>query len=84
MKNITAIVTRGPNKGTLLKPHRYQGGYYLISKGGKGGNKRECATEITDINELESWIQRGYGIRMSAPRIVHSLIMPKSLIVHNI
>jgi len=84
LKNITAVVTRGPNKGALLNPHRYQGGYYLISKGGKGGNKRECAAEIIDINELESWIQRGYGIRMSAPGIGHSLFMPKSLIVRNV
>lgn len=81
MKIITATVTRGQNKGTTLKPHRFPGNYFLISKGGKNGNRRECAKEVSSEQELESWIQRGYGIRMSAPGVSPSLFMPKSLMI---
>ena len=83
MKKITATVTRGQNKGTTLKPHRFSGGYFLVSKGGKDGNKRECAEEVSSENDLESWIQRGFGIRMSAPGISPSLFMPKNLFMQN-
>lgn len=83
MKTITATVSRGLNKCILLKPHRYSGGYFLISKGGKDGNRRECAIEVSSEHELESWIQRGYGIRMSASGVSPSLFMPKSLMVQH-
>lgn len=83
MKSITATVTRGQNKGISLKPHRFSGGYFLISKGGKGGNRRDCAKEVSSEHELESWIQRGYGIRMSALGVGSSLFMPKSLMIQH-
>ncbi len=73
---ITAIVKRGKNKGVELKPHRYQGGYFLVSK---GGNKTEFAHQVTNEDELKSWIKRGYGLRMSALGVSPSIYGPYSL-----
>lgn len=78
MKSISATVTRGPNKGTVMTPHRFQEGYFLVSK---GSNSRSDATEVGNESELESWVQLGYGIRMSAPGVAPSLFMPKSIFI---
>lgn len=78
MKTISAIVTRGPNKGTEMKPHRFPQGYFLASK---GSNLRSEATEVKNESELASWVQLGYGIRMSADGIAPSLFMPKSITI---
>lgn len=80
MKKITAIVVRGKNKGTLLTPHRYNEGHFLVCK---GGNRKEFATAVANESQLESWVQRGYGIRMSAPGVTPSIYMPKSLNISN-
>lgn len=80
MKSISAIVIRRPNKGTAMKPHRYKAAYFLVSK---GSNRRSDATEVTNEAELESWVQRGYGIRMSAIGVAPSLFMPKRIIISN-
>lgn len=81
MKNITATVGRGKNKGLSLVPHRYGEGYFVVSK---GGNTLDCATKVTNADDLESWVQRGYGIRMSAPGHSPSICMPKSLQIERI
>jgi hypothetical protein len=80
MKSISAIVTRGPKKGTVMTPHRYQEGYFLV---GKDSNRRSDATEVTDESALESWVKLGYGIRMSAPGVAPSLFMPKGIFISN-
>lgn len=76
MKKITATVVRGKNRGVLLTPHRYKDGYFLVSK---GGNTLDCAKQIANQDELESWVQRGYGIRMSGPGVAPSCYTLKSL-----
>jgi hypothetical protein len=76
MKTITATVTRGKNKGALLTPHRYEDGHFLVCK---GGNTLESAKRVYREDELESWIQRGYGIRMSGPGVSPSIYTAKSL-----
>lgn len=73
---ITAIVKRGKNKGVELKPHRYQGGYFLVSK---GGNKTEFAHQVANEDELESWVKRGYSLRLSSPGISPSIYGPESI-----
>lgn len=73
---ITAIVKRGKNKGVELKPHRYQGGYFLVSK---GGNKTEFAHQVANDDQLERWIKSGYSVRMSAPSVSPSIYGPESL-----
>lgn len=77
MKKLTAIVSKGKNKGTTVTPHRYQAGYFLVSK---GGNTRDCAQKVSHENELEAWIQRGYSIRMSGPGVPASLYAPAHVI----
>jgi hypothetical protein len=81
VKNITATVGRGKNKGLSLVPHRYGEGYFVVCK---GGNTLDCATKVTNVNDLESWVQRGYGIRMSAPGHSPSICMPKSLQIERV
>lgn len=75
---ITAVVSRGKNKGTLLTPHRYQDGVYIISK---GGNTASFSREVSNQNDLPAWIDQGYGVRMSGPGVAPSIYMPKSLVV---
>lgn len=81
MKSISAIVTRGLKQGTVTTPHRFQKGYFLVSK---GSNLLSDAVEVVNESELESWVQLGYGIRMSAPGVAPSLFMPKSILISNI
>lgn len=78
MKKITATVGKGTHRGTILRPHRYQEGYYLVSR---GGNTLDCAKQIFSEAELESWVQRGYGIRMSGPGVAPSIYSPRSLTI---
>ncbi len=76
MKQITAVVSRGSKKGTALTPHRYQEGHFLVTK---GGNESDFATKVLNEQDLESWIQRGYGVRMSGPGVAPSIYSGNSL-----
>lgn len=75
---ITAVVSRGKKKDTLLTPHRYQEGFYVISK---GGNTIAFRKQVWNLDDLPTWIAQGYGVRMSGPGVAPSIYMPKSLIV---
>ena len=75
---ITAVISRGRNKGTLLTPHRYQEGFYVISK---SGNTVAFRRQVSNLDDLPTWIAQGYGVRMSGPGVVPSIYMPKSLVV---
>lgn len=76
MKKITATVSRGKHANTVLTPHRYQRGCFLVSK---GGNTLAFAKEVRAESELENWIQRGYGLRMSAPGHSPVIIAPQNI-----
>lgn len=78
MNSITATVSRGANRGTVLRPHRYQEGYYLVTQ---GGNTLDCATPVPSEAELVSWVQRGYSIRMSGPGVAPSIYSPRRLTI---
>ena len=73
MTKISAIKRRGNMQGAHLEPHRFPGGYYVVSK---GGNTKDLAIQVHDQSELEGWVQRGYSIRMSAtgvpPELLHA------------
>lgn len=73
---ITAVVGRGKQKGTLLTPHRYKDGFYVISK---GGNTIAFRKQVSNLDELPSWIANGYGVRMSGIGVAPSIYMPKNL-----
>ena len=77
MKKITARVTKGKHRGTVVTPHWYKEGYFKVCK---GGNTEDCAVKVLKESELESWVQRGYGIRMSGPGVAPS-IYSKDLII---
>lgn len=77
---ITVVVSRGKNKGTLLTPHRYQEGFYVISK---GGNTLAFRKQVWNIDDLPTWVSQGYGVRMSGPGVAPSIYMPKSLVVRS-
>ncbi len=82
MTRIYAISQRGKNKGAVLTPHRYEGGFFVVTKGRHSSDPRH---EVRHANELVDWIARGYGIRMSSASPLHapSTFMPQSLIVHH-
>lgn len=75
---ITAVVSRGKKKGTLLTPHRYQDGFYVVSK---GGNTVAFRRQVSNLDDLPTWIAQGYGVRMSGLGVAPSIYMPKSLVV---
>lgn len=78
MRKITAIVLRGKHKGTSLHPHRFADGTFQVSL---GSNLVADAIRVEDESELESWILKGYGVRMSGIGVAPSIYTAKSLIV---
>lgn len=77
---ITATVKYGKKSGTLLKPHRYRAGHYIVSK---GGNTSSFAQKVR-YEDLISYIMRGYNVRMSGPGVAASLYGPQSLVVQTV
>lgn len=77
MATITAIA-RGKDSGEVLRPHRYGGGYFVVTR---GRHSTDPARRVLNEDELPSWAAKGYGIRMSAPGHPPSTFMPGSLIV---
>jgi hypothetical protein len=75
---ITAKIARGPEKGTVLEPHRYGHGKYIVSK------TRFKQDQIpVDYGEIPSQMERGLKVRMSDPvtRKGPRLIRPSSITV---
>lgn len=81
MQIITATVSRGKNVHTVLTPHRYKRGCFLVSK---GGNTLAFAKEVFVASDLESWIQQGYGLRMSAPGHSPVIIAPQNIQIERV
>ena len=59
MPNLYAIVEREQNTGIQVTPHKYSNGKYHVAK--KKGDK---PVEV-NLNEIESFVKRGFGVRMS-------------------
>ena len=69
-----AIIKRGANTGTILRPH-VQDGAYILSK-----TRFEVNYFRVPLHEpIEPWLARGYSLRMSAPGHPPSLIAPASI-----
>jgi hypothetical protein len=77
MKKIQAI-SQGKDKGAVLSPHLYVGGYFKVTK---GRNSSDHNRKVFSEGELGNWVEKGYGIRMSAPGHSPSTFMPQSLII---
>ena len=75
MPHLYAIVQRGQNKGIQVKPHKYLNWKYHVAR------KKEDRPIEVDLDEIETYIKRGYGVRMSNRLQRHSpgLFMPKSI-----
>lgn len=56
-----AFVTRGPQAGTLLFPHKHRDGSYVVSM----TRFEKDYVHITDPTDLLGWLEKGYRLRMS-------------------
>jgi hypothetical protein len=73
-----SLVSRGPNLGELLFPHKHEDGFYVVSKTRFEKDYVLVATEA----EILPWLEKGYGLRMSNPDkgiTGPSLMSPKSI-----
>jgi hypothetical protein len=72
---LSAIVKRGQNKGIRVTPHKYTDGTYHVAR-----KKEEPPTKVA-LDEVVSYVRRGYGVRMGDRLKKHppGLFMPKSI-----
>ena len=70
-----ALVSRGPNKGVTLRPHRHTDGCYVASRSRFARAYVRVKTEA----ELSRLKEAGLSVRMSAPGLAPSLICPDSI-----
>ncbi len=61
--NIHAFVARGKNSGSLLYPHRYPDGRFVVSP----TKSEQDYVFVDDYSQLLDWLERGFGLRMSNP-----------------
>lgn len=62
ISDISASVRRGGSKGTLLYPHRFKDGAYVVSK---TRFKRDYV-RLTNKSEIIQYLERGFSLRMSS------------------
>lgn len=75
---IIAKVTRGKNAGTLLYPHLFNDGKYVVSK----TRFEYDYIRLDNLHEVITHIAEGYSVRMSNPNegvAESSLIRPSSI-----
>lgn len=70
MKPIQYKVKRGKNKGIILTPHLYEGGYYQAYK--TNSRNDPVGKQPKTLTELYSLVMSGYHVRMSNPAHNHS------------
>lgn len=56
-----AFVRNGDKRGSLLFPHRYRDGSYVVSK----TRFEKDYIKVTDEADLLLWLEKGYSLRMS-------------------
>lgn len=80
MKKIRCVVRRGRAVGTVLTPHRYQDGHYVVSHTRFKADQIEVFEEAT----LPDWVSKGYSVRMSGEASPSpSLIAPASIEIYD-
>jgi hypothetical protein len=81
MTYLHALVKRGNAIGTILTPHVHEDGRFVLSK----TRFEKDYVRVSREDDLQSWIQKGYGLRMSNPSVKShrspSLIAPASIVV---
>jgi hypothetical protein len=79
MTKIFSIVKHGKAIGTRLTPHRYNAGFFVVSK----TRFEKDYDRITDESQLPLYVAQGYSVRMSNPDVPNhrspSLIAPASI-----
>lgn len=70
MKKIEYRVKRGKNKGIVLTPHWYDGGYYQAHK--TNSRNDPVGKRAKTDEELLELVQQGYHVRMSNVEHQHS------------
>jgi hypothetical protein len=75
MPSLYAIMQRGQNRGIQVTPHKYSNGKYHVTR------KKEDRPLEVNFGEIETYIKRGYGVRMSNRLRRHppGLFMPDSI-----
>lgn len=76
--HLHAFVSRGAKLGEMLFPHVHEDGTYVVSK----TRFEDDYVHLTDPRDILSWLEKGYGLRMSNPDKgikSASLITPKSI-----
>ncbi len=83
MKKLFSVVNRGYSAGTLLTPHLYDDGCFIVSF----TRFEKDYVRAKDERELPDWVAKGYSVRMSNPSAkAHrspSLISPDSIEVRD-
>lgn len=76
---LTAKITRGEKKGTLLLPHRHADGSYVVSE----TRFKADYIHLRSIEEVVEHIRAGYKLRMSPANksVAASLISPGSITI---
>lgn len=75
---IHAFVARGQHAGKLLYPHCHKDGAYIVSM----TRFERDYVRVRDLDEILSWLERGYRLRMSNPLAgvtAPSLIEPRAI-----
>lgn len=61
---IIAKVGRGKNSGTVLYPHLYEDGSYVVSK----TRFIRDYIHVSNLHEVATYVANGYKVRMSNPQ----------------
>lgn len=59
------IVARGRAKGTVLTPHQFSEGHFVVSR----TRFAKDYVRVSNEHDLPQWIAHGYGVRMSNPTV---------------
>jgi hypothetical protein len=79
-KGLHAVVSRGPDTGLILVPHRHEDGLYVVSK----TRFEKDYLRVGTLDDVANHARAGYSVRMSpgdpARRRSPSLIAPSSIL----
>jgi hypothetical protein len=79
MTKLQSTVKRGKAQGTILTPHRYKDGCYVVSKSRFAADQLRVAL----ATDLPGMVAAGFGVRMSNQSVANhrspSLIAPASM-----
>ena len=64
MVGLHAFVARGPDKGTIVFPHKHEDGMFVVSK-----TRFERDYVRVKDSDILSWLKQGFGLRMSNPAL---------------